>query len=575
MYKVLLCWRYLRTRYIALASIISVTLGVATMIVVNSVMSGFTVEMQDRIHGILSDVVFESRSLEGFPDPDWHMQEIKRVAGDHIEAMTATVTVPAMLSFEFRGSTVTRPVQLVGIDEKTVGQVGDYAHYLQHPANREAMSFELRDGGYDVLDHQSGAEARPREQMREAGWPVRRAKAEHDRQVRFYEDMATRRMAEEQAARGGVALPPPAKQSNSDIQQTAFAEAVSDEANAATTPIDAEAGVTPADLVEATTLTPPAGPQTVDTSASAAPVADPFADRPAVQETFDVGTKQHTGVVLGIALSSFRDQEGIERFLVVPGSDVKLAFPSAGTPPKIEGDFFTVVDLYESKMSEYDASLVFVPLRELQRLRGMIDPRTGVGLVSSIQIKLKDENEINVVRDKLRGTFPPEVYGISTWRDKQGPLLAAVDMEVAILNVLLFLIIAVAGFGILAIFFMIVVEKTRDIGILKSLGASGTGVMGIFLGYGLSLGLVGAGAGMVMGLLFVIYINEIADVLAFFTGHEVFDPSIYYFYRIPTLIDPLTVTWVVVGAIAIAVLASILPARRAARLHPVEALRYE
>ena len=101
------------------------------------------------------------------------------------------------------------------------------------------------------------------------------------------------------------------------------------------------------------------------------------------------------------------------------------------------------------------------------------------------------------MRDKLRSAFPPELYGVQTWRDKQGPLLAAVQMETAILNVLLFMIIAVAGFGILAIFFMIVVEKTRDIGILKSLGASGRGIMGIFLGYGLSLGIVGSGAGMV------------------------------------------------------------------------------
>ena len=78
---------------------------------------------------------------------------------------------------------------------------------------------------------------------------------------------------------------------------------------------------------------------------------------------------------------------------------------------------------------------------------------------------------------------------------------------------LLFLIIAVAGFGILAIFYMIVVEKTRDIGILKSLGASGRGVMGIFLAYGLSLGMVGSGVGMAAGLLFVRYINEIAAAL--------------------------------------------------------------
>jgi lipoprotein-releasing system permease protein len=180
-----------------------------------------------------------------------------------------------------------------------------------------------------------------------------------------------------------------------------------------------------------------------------------------------------------------------------------------------------------------------------------------------------------MVRDLLREKFPPQVFKISTWRDKEGALLAAVQMETAVLNVLLFLIIAVAGFGILAIFFMIVVEKTRDIGILKSLGATGRGIMGIFLGYGLSLGVVGASVGMGLGLLFVRYINEIADLLGRVTGQPVFDPSIYYFQKIPTIVEWHTVAWIVSGAMAIAILASILPARRAARLHPVEALRYE
>ena len=122
---------------------------------------------------------------------------------------------------------------------------------------------------------------------------------------------------------------------------------------------------------------------------------------------------------------------------------------------------------------------------------------------------------------------------------------------------------------------MIVVEKTRDVGILKALGASRQGVMGIFLTYGLSLGLVGSGVGLVLGLLFVRYINEIADLLGKIMGHEVFDPSVYYFFKIPTIVDPLTVTWIVFGALAIAVAAAVFPARRAAALHPVEALRYE
>ena len=148
-------------------------------------------------------------------------------------------------------------------------------------------------------------------------------------------------------------------------------------------------------------------------------------------------------------------------------------------------------------------------------------------------------------------------------------------MELTILNILLFLIIAVAGFGILATFYMIVVEKTKDIGILKALGAPSRGVMSIFLGYGVSLGSVGTGAGIILGLVFVRYINEIADFVGKVTGQEIFDPTIYYFSEIPTIISPFMILWVGLGAILIAVLASVLPALRAARLHPVEALRYE
>lgn len=508
MYKLLLCWRYLRTRYIALASIVSVTLGVATMIVVNSVMLGFTTEMRDRLHGVLSDVLLESQSLNGFRDPERHMDEIRRVAGESIEAMTPTVVVPSMLSFSYRGETLTRPVQLIGVDQATQSQVSDFGKYLQHPANRESMSFDLREGGYDTRDHQSGPDAPQRIQMTDAGWGWRRRVAEAEA---FHRQ-----------------LNPSAKTEEPEENKLADAAAV-----------------------------------------------DPFADAAPEEHVFEPAKEQHPGTVLGIALTSFRDHDGEDHFLVLPGDDVQLIFPTAGSPPKVIYDSFTVVDFYESKMSEYDSQLVFVPLRKLQELRGMIDPTTGVAWVNQIQIKLKPGADGNAVRDKLRKAFPAALYTVSTWEDKQGPLLAAVQMEIAILNVLLFLIIAVAGFGILAIFLMIVIDKTRDIGILKSLGASRGGIMGIFLGYGLSLGLVGSGMGFVLGLLFVQNINGIADLLGRITGKPVFDPAIYYFYKIPTLVDPWTVASIVLGALGIAVLASVLPALRAATLHPVEALRYE
>jgi lipoprotein-releasing system permease protein len=492
-----------------LASIISVTLGVWAMIAVNSVMEGFGAEMRNRLHGIYSDIVFATSNFDGMPDATMHEEAIRKIAGDDVLATSPTVVAEAILNYPWQGAWVTRQVELIGIDENTQSQVSDFGRYLQHPANRQEMSFQLREGGYDVHDHQAGAEAHDRTQMKDAGWARRR---EWARALKFQESL---RQSE---------APPAAA--------------------------------------------PAAGN-------SSGPADDPFRNHQPTARRFDPAKDQHIGAVLGIAMVSGRTSKGEDWFRLLPGDDVKLTFPTVGQPPKAASENFTVVDFYESKMAEYDAKFVFVPIRQLQELRGMVNPKTGVGLVNAIQIRLKPGVDGNKVRDKLRAAFDSTMYQVSTWRDMQAPLLSAVETETNILNVILFLIIAVAGFGILAVFYMIVVEKTRDIGILKSLGASGTGVMSIFLSYGLSLGIVGAGAGLALGLLTVRYINEIAAGVGWLTGRPIFDPSIYYFYRIPAIVRPETVTWIVLGSLAIAVAASVLPARRAARLQPVEALRYE
>jgi lipoprotein-releasing system permease protein len=557
MYKLLLCWRYLRTRWIALVCVASVMLGVATMIVVNAVMAGFSHEMQTRIHGILSDLVFESHSLSGFQDPKWHMEEIDRAAGGDIEGMTPTVAVPAMLSFQVRGQWLTRQVMFIGIDEKTHSAVSDFGTYLQHPENRRQLSFDLRDGGYDTFDSQAegkaGENGSTRPAMEGAGWPHRRMRVAREKLWR-----------ERMGARGDAAGQP--------------ARPIDQQVDAVLAATSADGSTPPAAATDSEAGQQTAGEGTADGSGQppAAARRDPFRTaRPEEGQTMDPAKEQFTGIVPGIGLASFRDSDGVDRFLILPGDDVKVTFPTAGTPPKAVSDTFTIIDFYESKMSEYDSNFVFVPITALQRMRGMIDPQTGIPSVNSIQIKLKPGADLNVVRDRLRKAFPAEMYAVSTWRDKQGPLLSAVDMEMAVLNILLFLIIAVAGFGILAIFFMIVVEKTRDIGILKSLGAGSTGIAGIFLGYGLFLGLVGAGVGLALGLAITWNINAIRAGVEWCTGQRVFDPSIYYFFKIPTIVNPFTVAWIIVGAVGIAVAASVLPALRAARLHPVEALRHD
>lgn len=560
MYRWLLCWRYLRTRFIALASVISVTLGVAALIIVNSVMDGFVTEMQDRMHGILSDIIIESHSANGLPDQEAVQRRVLQIAGDQIEGITTVVHVPAMLTIDHMGEPHPRQINLIGIDQKTYADVSDFSKYLMHPENRQQVSFLLKETGY----------APDRSGFPESGWVWRRQMAAYLK--RIAEMQAEKQRLNEHLLQqmNGSTIPQTAAESTTPVAQVA-------ESNDSLFPQPPSQATIPSTPLPGLASNPET--QVASTASDPigyAPLIDAIASRPEDQaRVFDAEKEQHTGIVLGVSIGStrYRDQFGAvsDHFFVRPGDDVKVTFPSSGRTPRAIEQKFTVVDFYESKMSEYDSTFAFVPLDQLQKFRGM-----SPDAVSSIQLKLKPNADLIAVRDLIRAEFPIEsAIQVNSWKDLQGALLAAVHMETTILNILLFLIIAVAGFGILAIFFMIVVEKTKDIGIMKSLGASASGVASIFLGYGILLGCVGAGAGAIAGLAFVANINTIADGLEWITGQEVFDPTIYYFDSIPTIVRPWMVFWVVCGAVGIAVVASVLPSIRAARMNPVEALRYE
>jgi lipoprotein-releasing system permease protein len=241
------------------------------------------------------------------------------------------------------------------------------------------------------------------------------------------------------------------------------------------------------------------------------------------------------GIILGHSLAHYRytDPETgkiKEVEVIKPGDHVMLVTLGATGDAPVSRTF-VVVDYFKSDMSEYDSMFVYVPLDALQKMRGMDDR------VNSVQMKLRPESSHPVymkqaVVPELQKLFPPPDARVSTWQDKQSVLLAAIDVERGLLNLLLFLIVGVAGFGILAIFTMIVSEKYRDIGIMKSL-------------------------------------------LTRQTGTALFPRDVYYFDAIPTNVDTLAVALVNVGAVAVAVVFSVLPALRAARLHPVRALRFE
>lgn len=470
MYKLLLCWRYLWTRYLALVCIVSVMLGVATLIVVNSVMSGFSTKLKQRLHGLLSDVLVESTFQDGFADPEQKIERIRQSPiGGKIEAMTPAIETLGLIQFTYRGQLIApRTVRLIGVDPKGRARLGGFAEYLTDPRNQSAPSFELRP------------EARRWHEQHYPPVPV---------------------------------LPAPA---------------------------------------------PPLRPGQL-----------PPPTRPAEEP------KEVAGAFIGYSIAHYREQKldpadpDQEITLLNPGDEV-IVYTVSGERLKPVYDNVVLADFFKSEMSEYDANYAFVPLDWLQR------QRTMEGRATCIQIKLKDYGDARDVVEFLRRMFPSDYgYRVETWEQKQGALLAAIAIEKGILNVLLFLIICVAGFGILAIFSMIVVEKTRDIGILKALGASNGGVMGIFLGYGLLLGLVGATLGTGMGLTITIKINEIEALLSKYTGHEIFDRSVYYFKDIPTHTEVMMVLLVNMGALVVAIVFSVLPALRAAMLHPVRALRYE
>lgn len=237
---------------------------------------------------------------------------------------------------------------------------------------------------------------------------------------------------------------------------------------------------------------------------------------------------------------------------------------------KISVKAFIVAGKFKSGMYDFDKNYVYLPLTVAQELVGLKDKDA----VTGISIKLDDYRYANEVRDKLQAALGFEYY-VQTWEDVRRTFLTAVMMERRVMAFILFFIIVVAGFNILAILTMVVLEKSKDIGILKALGATTQGIMSIFLLNGLLIGSLGACIGVTAGLSLVFRINWLENVLYNVSGWRPFPPEIYYFSQIPTEVNPGSIVIIAGVAILSSVVFSLYPALRAARLNPVETLRYE
>jgi lipoprotein-releasing system permease protein len=259
---------------------------------------------------------------------------------------------------------------------------------------------------------------------------------------------------------------------------------------------------------------------------------------------------------------------------------------------------FWIIDDSHTGVYQVDQNAVYVPFDLLQKDLDMgpqtyVDRLTGQNMTSSarcneIDISLKPgflpadvKPKIARIVDGFVQQYPEMDFGrddpiaVQTWEERYADFLAAVEHEKILLVILFAIISLVAVFLIFCIFFMIVVEKTRDIGIIKSVGATSGGVAAIFVGYGLTIGVIGSGMGMLIAYLFMWKINKIHAWIALHTGVKIWDPKTYLFDKIPDTIATRDAVVIVAVAILSSVLGAIVPAIRAARMNPVEALRWE
>ena len=278
------------------------------------------------------------------------------------------------------------------------------------------------------------------------------------------------------------------------------------------------------------------------------------------------------------ALSRFQGGDSViigyrmaQQLGIGPGMTITLIAPKGnvtpfGTTPRVKT--YSVAGVFNIGMSEYDSSFVFMPLEEAQLYFSLGDG------VSGLEAMVAKPDAVAGYTTAIAQAVGPTAR-ILTWQDVNSSLFGALEVERNVMFLILTLIILVAALNIVSGLVMLVKDKGGDIAILRTMGATRGAVMRVFLIAGASIGIFGTLLGFVVGVLFCQNIEAIRQFLSSLTGTQLFNPEIYFLSKMPAEMDSGEVIAVVAMSLSLSLLATLYPSWRAARLDPVEALRYE
>jgi lipoprotein-releasing system permease protein len=288
---------------------------------------------------------------------------------------------------------------------------------------------------------------------------------------------------------------------------------------------------------------------------------------PLIADNIKAGTIEGFDGQEGIAVGS-----GFMRLLRVNlGDTITLISPRGartpfGTVPRIKA--YKITAIFEMGMSEFDRSMIFMPLAEAQRFfdKGKV--------VDVLEVVVEDAESVDKSVAAMREVGISALRFVA-WHERNSSYFSVLRVERNMMFIILAVILVVAMFNIISGLIMLVKDKGREIGILRTMGATQGAIMRVFLITGASIGVVGTLAGCLIAILFCWKIDDIRRFVAWLTDANLFDPTIYYLTKLPADLNWQTTGTIVVLALALSVLATVYPSWRASRLDPVEALRYE